>query len=177
MTTPPMDSLAMLEALHARRRVLAYEIGRGKTECEPELDATEPEIARVMRAGECAALAGQERQARSEDGVRAREQAEPQTKEERLRVLTRERLAAARKVQAATARLEEAVGALVTLGTETYAVASALGRRPQDKLRLHGAVEAFLACRLRLGDRPPHAFRKPLTELLPVIGPPSEGPR
>lgn len=170
-----MDSHAMLEALTARRRALAYEVGQGKTTSEAELEKVEAEIATLERAGERAVLAEQEQQARAEAEAQGRAQAERQEQEERLRVLTRERLAAARRVEAATERLKTALEALLTIGAEMYTLSAALRGRPNDRLRLRGAVEYYLAWQLGLGDRPPHAFRKPLTELLPGVSSPGDG--
>ena len=50
---------AELQQLEARRRQLAFEVGQGRDEFEPELDAIEDQIAKITRDRERAALAAE----------------------------------------------------------------------------------------------------------------------
>jgi hypothetical protein len=100
-----------LEALQARRRHLAFEVGQGREELEPELDAAEEQIARLARSQERAALARQQGAVRSAAEAREQEAKERAELEEKFSRLLVRRLKAAGKVEAAMTELEAAITA------------------------------------------------------------------
>jgi hypothetical protein len=154
----PEHSTMTVEDLEARRRQLAYEVGQGREDLEPELDAIEDQLARLRRHQERAELAQAEGATRAQEKARAeteRQQAEMAAK---LEALFGARLEAAALVESAMARLEEAVSGYLAVGHDLYSVSAAAGR-PRPRLRGDDALAAFISW--RLAGHMPHSFHRP----------------
>lgn len=150
---------AELQQLEARRRQLAFEVGQGRDEFEPELDAIEDQIAKITRDRERAALAAEEQAVRAEAETRAQAEAARQQMEDRLAELGDVRLTAARHVEAAMRELETSLAAYLQVGAELYSVSAGLGKaRP----RLAGVelLAGYLGWRLH--PYFPHDFARPI---------------
>lgn len=172
-----------MEQLEARRRQLAFEVGQGREDLEPELDAVEDQLARLKRGQERRALAEAESATRAQEAAQAQAEATRQKLEAQLAEGTAARLVAARHVEAAMAELEGALGEYLEAGSSLYSTSAGLGR-PRPRIAGVEALAAYLSWRLH-GFLPhdfarpmAHAQRKGLVELLggePAS--PAEAPR
>ena len=148
--------------------MLAYEVGQGRDEKIPELDAVEELAARLRRDMERQALADEERQIRAHEAEREAREAERLERVDRLKAALAEQLVAAQTVEQAVEQLERAIGNYMAVGCECYLRSGGTRTSRTGERQLRG----FLAWRLGLvlpnlaGPKPSHELRLPLSEAL-----------